>query len=684
MSKSTPASASLSGAKLELFALLLKKRGIKTGTPQTIQPRKNSEPCPLSFAQERIWQMAQLEGRPSIYNFEVKLDGTLDAAVLESSLGEVIRRNEVLRTTFSSIDGHVVQIINPEQCFSLPVVDLTGQPEIKRAAQARQLSIAQGVKPFDLRAGPLFRFALLRLNAESHRLLLTIPHITCDHSSIQMLAGEVASVYNAYIQGQPSPLAELTIQYADYTSWERERLQGEVYETELAYWRKQLDGCRPALQLPTDRLRPPVKTYRGAQLLISLSRDLSKAVQLLAQREKCTVFMTLLAAFKALLYRYTGQQDMIVGTAVAGRTHRGIEELIGNFGTALALRTHPTGATTFKELLREVRDVSLAAYKHQDIPFDRLVEELQLERDPSYYPLIQVGFVVHTTPAQDSVAFGNLNMEIANSHSGRAIFDLNLRMHHTPDGLTGAFEYNTDLFDSATISRMLEQFKILLAGIVGNSEQTLADLPLLAESERQQLLTQGNANAASLPEETFLRQLLEGESEHFVYLLDDDMNLAPLGVPGELYAGGRQLASDRRSRTEAELVTNPSDITGPQLYKTGLRARFHADSSIEFLGSLDQRVEVRGFMVELTKIEAALNQHPSVLRGIVCAEETTDGALRLAVSVVPAPNSHELVADDLNNFLKARLPAYMLPASIVLLDGAQSTSDATTDYALAG
>ena len=451
--------------------------------PPIVPVSRDQGPLPASFIQERAWCMAQREGRPSFYNFEVKLEGTLDAAILERSLGEVIRRNEILRTTFITIDGRLCQIVNPEQPFSLPIVDLSEVAECERETRTHQLSLDQSVKPFDLTVGPLFRFSLLRLSADSHRLLLTIPHIVCDHTSIPLFASEVAAVYNAYAHGQPSPLGELSVQYPDFAAWEREWLKGEVYERELAYWRKQLDGCRPALQLPTDKPRPPVKTYNGAQILFSLPDELASAVLLLARREKCTVFITLLAAFKALLYRYTEENDMIVGTAVAGRIHAGIERLIGNFGTPLALRTHPNGWMSFRELLMQVRTVALEAYTHQDLPFDRLVEELKPEHDPSYYPLIQVGFVVHTALPQNSVAVGNLNMEIVNSHSGRSIFDLTVRMHHLPGGMAGSFEYNTDLFDASTINEMIERFLSLLHGIVADPEQALADLPFLTESE---------------------------------------------------------------------------------------------------------------------------------------------------------------------------------------------------------
>jgi hypothetical protein len=442
-------------------------------------------PLPLSFIQERIWQMAQLEGRPSFYNFAVRLDGALDVAALEGSLSEAVRRNEALRTTFTQIDGRPFQVVNPPQPISLPLVDLSGLPEAEREARTKQLTAEQGQQPFDLMRGPLLRLTLVRLAEDSHRLLFTIPHIICDHTSVQLLAEEVGIVYQAFSQRRQTPLPELAIQYPDFATWEREWMQGEVYETELDYWRRQLAGCPLALRLPTDRPRPPVKTYHGTQVLTSFSEELSRAVETLARRERCTIFMTLLAAFKSLLYRYTGQTDMIVGTAVAGRTNAEIERLIGNFGTPLALRTHPTGDMTYRELLKQVREVSLEAYAHQDLPFDKLVEELKPMCDPSYSPLIQVGFVVHSAP-KASVSLSDMRMEIASAHSGRSIYDLTLRMHHTPRGLIGGFEYNTDLFAEATIRRMIEHFHTLVAGIIADPNCRLDALPLNAEAEQQQ------------------------------------------------------------------------------------------------------------------------------------------------------------------------------------------------------
>lgn len=465
----------LSATKLELFSLLLEKRGLNKPAAQTIVRRRSVDPPPASFAQERTWRMAEREGRPSFYNFEVKFEGPLDVPVLERSIDEVIRRQEVLRTTFDFLDGRLVQVINPERPFNLALIDLSGFDKTVHDAEVRNLSLEQCKGPFDLTAGPILRFTLVRLAAESHRLLLTIPHIVCDHSSIQLLANEVASVYNAFSQGRQSPLPELTIQYADFARWEREWLKGEVYKIQLDYWRRQLNGCRPVLQLRTDYPRPPVKTYRGTQMLFSVPRDLSEAVETLARREECTLFTTLLAVFKTLLYRDTDQSDLIVGTAVAGRTHPGVEKIIGNFGTALALRTQLSPTMPFRQLLQQVREVSLDAFKHQDLSFDRLLEELKPECDPSYDPLIQVGFVLHTTPVQASVPLGGPTIQISNTHSGRAIFDLNVRTHHTPDGLTGSFEYNTDLFKESTIRRMAERFVGLLSSVVADPEQRLAE-----------------------------------------------------------------------------------------------------------------------------------------------------------------------------------------------------------------
>jgi amino acid adenylation domain-containing protein len=489
------------------------ERGLQTPPIERV-PRES--PLPLSFIQARTLFMAQLEGRPSFYNFEIRLRGPLNVDALEKSLSEVVRRHEILRTTFANLEGQVVQVVNPPQRIELPPLDLGELPETEREARAKQLSIQQGQQNFDLFNGPLLRLQLLRLAPHEHRLLFTIPHITCDRWSIGLLSQEIATLYDAFCQGRPSPLPELLVQYADFAVWERRWLQGEVLENALNYWKRQLRDAPPALHLPTDYPRPPLKSYRGDHVVFALPKGLSEEIDALSQRERCTRFMTLLAAFKTLLYRYTTQEDIVVGTAVAGRTQTGLEKLIGNFGTPLAMRTQLSGKLPFRELLRRVREVALEGYAYQDLPLDQLLEELQPELDPSFSPLIQVGFVVHNDRGREGVELRDLNMEVVSVEAGRSHYDLTLNLHHTAQGLMGSFEYSTALFDAATIKRITRHLQNLLEGIVANPDQRLADLPLLNADERRQLLAPQSESPemATSPPVRGVHELFEAQAAH--------------------------------------------------------------------------------------------------------------------------------------------------------------------------
>jgi non-ribosomal peptide synthetase component F/acyl carrier protein len=455
-------------------------RGVQT---PPIERVARDAPLPVSFIQARTLFMTQLEGRPSFYSFEIHLHGPLDIKALQQSLSEVMRRHEVLRTTFDIVDGQPVQIINPAAPVDLSLVDLSDLPEVEQQVRVKETVSQHGSEIFDLSTGPLLRLHLLRFSENEHRLLLSIPHIACDKWSIDLFAKEVSSLYRAFSQGRPSPLAELPLQYADFTVWHRRWIEGEVMENALNYWTQHLKDVTPVLQLPTDRPRPPVKTFAGAHVIFALPKALSEGVDLLSQRERCTRFMTLLAIFKTLLYRYTGQHDIVVGTAVAGRTQTGIERLIGNFGTPLALRTQVDGALTFRELIRRVREVALGAYAYQDLPFEKLLEALEFQRDPSFSPLIQVGFVVHNDGGgAEEVEDSDVRMEIVSIDTGRANFDLTLSFNHTTQGLVGSFEYSTVLFDESTIKRMAEHFQNLLENILTEPDQRLADLPMSIEA----------------------------------------------------------------------------------------------------------------------------------------------------------------------------------------------------------
>jgi amino acid adenylation domain-containing protein len=456
------------------------ERGVQTPPIERV-PRDG--PLPVSFIQARTLLMAQREGRPSFYNFEIHLHGPLDGKALQQSLSEVVRRHEILRTTFDTNDGKPVQIINPAAPVELPLIDLSELPEVEQQARVKETVTQHGSENFDLSRGPLLRLRLLRFSESEHRLLLSIPHIAIDHWSIRLFISEVSTLYRAFSQGRPSPLAELPFQYADYTVWHRRWLEGEVMENALKYWKQQLKDVTPVLQLPTDRPRPPVKSYAGAHFNFALPKPLSEGVDLLSQRERCTRFMTLLAIYKTLLYRYTGQNDIVVGTAVAGRTQTGIEKLIGSFSTPLALRTQIDGGLTFRELVRRVREVALGAYAYQDLPFERMLEELEIKRDPAYSPLMQVGFVVHNdAEGAEEIEASDLRMEIVSVETGRANFDLTLSVHHTTQGLVGSFEYSTALFDESTIKRMAEHYQNLLENILTEPDQRLADLPMSREA----------------------------------------------------------------------------------------------------------------------------------------------------------------------------------------------------------
>ena len=475
----------VAGLAQELEETIKGARGVQTAAIERVS---RDGPLPISFFQARTLLMAQLEGRPSFYSWEISLHGPLNVDALRKSLTEVVRRHEVLRTTFAREEEETVQIINPPGPVDLSLVDLTEFSEVERETKTKEAANQQAKESFDLSTGPLLRLRLLRFSANEHRLLLSVPHIACDRWSVGLFSHEVSALYRAFSQGQASPLPDLALQYADFAVWQRRWLEGEVKDNALKYWTEQLKGVTPILLLPTDRPRPPVKTYQGAHLVFALPKGLSQQVEVLSQRERCTLFMTLLAAFKTLLYRYTEQQDIVVGTAVAGRTQTSIENLIGNFGTPLALRTQVEGALTFRQLLGRVREVALGAYAHQELPFEKLLEALDFESDPAYSPLIQVGFVLHNDAGtEDTTEVAELNMQVMSVETGRSNFDLTLNLHDTPQGFVGGFEYSTVLFDASTIRRMAEHFRNLLESVLADPDQRLADLRMLGATDERDL-----------------------------------------------------------------------------------------------------------------------------------------------------------------------------------------------------
>jgi amino acid adenylation domain-containing protein len=456
--------------------------------PPILPVPRNGDPT-LSFAQQRLWFFNQLDPGNSAYNIPaaVRLKGPFNLAALEQSLNEVVKRHESLRTTFGKVEGRPTQVIAPTLTIKLPIVDLRELPASERETEVRRLVTAEAQRSFDLSQGPLLRGTVLRLADEEHVGLLTMHHIVSDGWSTGILIREMATLYVAFCAGGSSPLPALPIQYADFAHWQRQWLQGEVLETQIAYWKEQLAGAPTLIDLPTDHPRPAMQTFRGAHQSLVLPRHLKDGYKVLSRQEGVTLFMILLAAFKVLLSRYTSQDDLIVGTPIANRNRQETEGLIGFFVNALVLRTDLSGDPSFREFLRRVREVCLGAYSHQDLPFDRLVEELHLERDLSRNPLFQVMFALQNTPLR-ALALPGLTLSPVEGDSETAHFDLTLQIVDTEQELTAALVYNTDLFEAGTIVRMLGNFQTLLEAILADPEQRLSDLQLLTTTERQQLL----------------------------------------------------------------------------------------------------------------------------------------------------------------------------------------------------
>jgi amino acid adenylation domain-containing protein len=451
---------------------------------------------PLSFAQQRLWFIDQLAPGSHAYNVipYARLKGPLDVAALERSLAEVIRRHEALRTTFIQVNGQPVQRIAPELAFRLPVERLESVAEGE--AELQRLAEEEARRPFDLEKGPLIRARLLRVTSEDHVLLLTLHHVISDVWSLGVMERELTTLYRAWSRGAEPALKALPVQYADYTTWQREWLTGEALEEQLAWWKRQLAGAPPVLELPTDRPRPPLQSARGAVLRVMLSPALSGAVKELSRAQGATQFMTLLAGFHALLARYSGQSDIVVGSPISGRNRREVEGLVGFFANTLALRVDGTGAESFRELLGRVRTACLGAYDHPELPFEQLVDALQPVRDLSRSPLFQVMFVLQGAMPYAALELPGLSASEFVVDPGVSRFDITLSVRETPDGWLCIWEYSTDLYDEATVARMAAHYVRLLEGAVAQPEGTLSALPLMDEAERRRVVVEFNDTRA--------------------------------------------------------------------------------------------------------------------------------------------------------------------------------------------
>ncbi|WP_158623345.1 non-ribosomal peptide synthetase [Corallococcus sp. CA053C] len=480
--------AALSPAKRALLERRLEARA-QGVTPDRI-PRRPAEQMlvPLSFAQQRLWFLEQLEPGLAFYNLPLanRLTGPVWVAKLEETLNALVQRHEALRTRFvTTQDGQPAQVVEPRRPLTLEVIDLGGLPEAERETEAGRLALLEAHRPFDLARDALFRARLLRLSDTDHVLLMTMHHIVSDGWSMGVLYRELSALYVAAASGRPAALPELPIQYPDFAVWQRAWLRGDVLERLLSYWKQRLAGVPALLELPTDRPRPRVQSFQGAAYAVPIPRAPVEGLKAVARQADVTLFIALLAAFKVLLFRYSGEQDLVVGAPIANRTRVELEGLIGFFVNTLVLRTDLSGSPTFREVLARTREGTLEAFAHQDLPFEKLVEELQPERNLGHNPLFQVMFVLQNAETGVRMTSGNFAPQL---NVGTSKFDLTLSATETEDGLLAVFEYNTHLFDTATIVALARNFQALLEGAVTSPDRRIGELPLLDPDERRRLL----------------------------------------------------------------------------------------------------------------------------------------------------------------------------------------------------
>ena len=505
--------ASLTPAQRALFEQRLRKKRTQPSAEQGIPRAVDRGSAPLSFAQQRLWFLDQLAPGNPFYNMSsaYRIRGVLDRDLLRRALAAIVARHEALRTTFEVVDERPVQRIAAEDRVELAVSDISGVAEAEREKKADDWIAAEARRPFDLAHGPLLRAGLLKVAEQEHVCLLTIHHIVSDGWSTGVFVHELARFYEEFTGGRSAALPELPIQYADFARWQRKWLSGEVLEKQLSYWSTHLADL-PVLELPTDRPRPLEQTFRGARHRTVFPKRLTEGLKELSQREGATLYMTLLAAFQTLLLRYTGQEDVVVGSPIANRTRGEIEGLIGFFVNTLVLRTDLSGNPSFRELLGRVREVALQAYAHQDLPFEKLVEELQPERDLGQNPLVQVTFALQNAPARPLELTG-LEVTPLPVRSQTARFDLELFLWERDGHLDGAFVYSTDLFDVATIERLSRHFQVLLEGIAADPDRRISELALLSEGERWQVLEEWNRTERAYPRGKTVHELFEEQAE---------------------------------------------------------------------------------------------------------------------------------------------------------------------------
>ena len=642
---------------------LLKRRMSQKQVPQpqswTIPKRDSSKQNNLvvSFEQQGMWFQHQLGTTSAVSNnvsIALKITGKLDVNALEKSIREIIQRHEILRTNYQTSTGELTQIIIPLRNWTLRMIDLQMYQIPEREREINRIASVQACQPFDLETDSLLlRTKLVQCDACEFVLILTIHHIAMDAWSLGVFFGELNVLYAAFSTGKPSPLDPLPIQYADFAVWQQQHLQGKALENDLDYWKRKLTNSPNLLSLTSDRPRPSIQSFKGKTLSFLIPKTLTESLKSLSEQNEATLFMILLAALQTLLFRYTGQNDIVVGSPIANRHQPEIENLIGCFINTLVLRTDLSGNPSFQNLLKRVRETVLGALAHQSLPFEKLIVEFELGQSLTYAPLFQVMLILQNAFSTKSIELPGIKVAYERIDNQTSDLDLTMHLVEGDTGLIGKLEYNTDLFDESRMNRMLGHFQTLLAAVVENPDCTISALPILTLAEQEQLATWNQTSSIDLAKITTLKvaghELPIGKrvGKFSTYILDPYLQPTPIGIAGELYIGGLDGA----------------------IYKTGDRALYSSDGTILFLGRIEHQVKIHNFYIQLEEIETILMQHPQVQETVVINRinhEELANDKRLIAYIVPI-FGYKLNSRNLRRFLEKRLPKYMIPNEFILL-----------------
>lgn len=629
---------------------------------------------PMSHSQQRQWFLYQLDPESPMYNEPVfmEIKGNLDVEVLERSLNEVVRRHEVLRTVFRRVDSQEVQVILHHSWAPLVVEDLTSLNQQEPNKKVDQVAREEARVPFDLHQGPPIRWRLVKLESYRYVLFVTMHHIVTDGWSIGVFMNELSILYNSFREGYNSPLPELPIQYRDFTLWQKSLFSSDYLQPQMDYWLKKLGGELPILQLPTDYERPSVHSYVGGQVSYRLGKELLEDLYKLSARQGVTLYMTLLAAFNVLLYRYTGQEDLLIGSPVANRNHKELEGLIGNFINTIVMRSDISGNPSFKEFLGRVKETALEAFKHQDVPFEKLVEHLQPERNLGQHsPLFQVLFVLQNA-SKGTWLFDDFELRPLAVDIGVAKFDIKLQAEEGPNGLHLIMEYNADLFYKETIERMMGHLEVLLRSFAENEDQSISEAPILTQSELHQLLEEWNNQG--------IHQLDSPAGLHATkfYVLDSMQNPVPIGVVGELYFAGDDLSKDSFNLPELRderFVPSPFAKKEGWMYKTGDLVCYLPDGNLKFINKVDNRVEIDRYGIQLEEIAYALRQCKGVKEAIADVKEDAQGNKILIAYLVGGLGE----VQHLRTELMKKLPQNLVPERYIWVDEISVSPDGKVD-----